>query len=73
MALYDRLGRVLAAYLGLAAEPGADPFCGHPSAPNRYWEMYQGTRLRLQPVAPERDSEATPAPPSNSAPSPEAA
>jgi len=57
--LYDRLGRVLAAYLGLAAEPGADPFAGIPPAPKRYWEMYRGARLRLQPVAPARDSEAS--------------
>lgn len=51
--LYDRLGRVL------AAEPGADPFAGIPPAPKRYWEMYRGARLRLQPVAPESGSEAT--------------
>lgn len=57
--LYDKLGRVLAAYLGLASEHGADPFADIPPAPKRYWEMYQGARLRLQPVAPERDSEAS--------------
>jgi len=51
--LYDKLGRVLAAYLGLAAEEGTAPFAGIPPAPKRYWEMYRRARLRLQPVAPE--------------------
>jgi hypothetical protein len=57
--LYDKLGRVLIAYLGLAAEQGTVPFAGIPPAPRRYWEMYRGARLRLQPVAPERGPEAS--------------
>ena len=36
-----------------------DLFADIPPAPYRYWEMYRGARLRLQPVAPERDSEAS--------------
>ena len=35
-----------------------DLFADIPPAPNRYWEMYRGARLRLQPVAPERGTEA---------------
>ncbi len=57
--LYDKLGRVLASYLSLAAGQAMSPFDGIPPAPKRYWEMYRGARLRLQPVAPERDADSS--------------
>jgi hypothetical protein len=46
---------------------------GIPPAPKRYWEMYRGARLRLQPVAPSATQRLRRYLPSISAPSPETA
>jgi hypothetical protein len=52
-ALHDELERVLRSQIAVSLELGREPFEGLPRAPQRFFDMYQSARFRI-----EQDSRA---------------
>jgi predicted RNase H-like HicB family nuclease len=46
--LFYEVERVLVAHVALATENGREPFAGIPSAPEKYWRIFERSRISME-------------------------
>jgi hypothetical protein len=58
--LPQELRRLLAVQVAASLECGVEPFYGFSPAPRRFWEMYERSKSRVEPVLSEAAAPAAP-------------
>lgn len=53
--LQKEIERVLAAHVAISADLGREPFAGLKPAPQKYWDMFSSSEMRVESVHPATD------------------